>query len=162
MVSSLTEYPSPTSQSRTEDAILNRLNVIVSRIDSLAQVTHETRERLDRIEVHFDEVAIKQNQSLDSMEKRIEQGLDDRIQGKLPDMVRQVVQPEVGVLRAPLEAQSARLAAVENRLERVESIQVESMNALDVRFGDLAYQTRLALSAGGLVTLVAIMVVLLR
>ncbi len=162
MVTTLAEYPSTQYQSRTEDAILNRLNVIVSRIDSLAQVTHETRERLERVELHFDEAAVKQNQALDSMERRIEQGLDDRIQGKLPEMVRHVVQPEIGVLRAPLEAQSVRLAAVENRLERVESIQVESMNALDVRFGDLAYQTRLALSAGGLVTLGAIMVVLLR
>ena len=162
MVSSLSDYPSTQSQSRTEDAILNRLNVIVSRIDSLAQVTHETRERLDRVELHFDEVAVKHNQALDNMERRIEKGLDDRIQGKLPEMVRHVVQPEVGVLRAPLEAQSARLAAVESRLERVESIQVESMNTLDVRFGDLAYQTRLALSAGGLVSLGAIMVVLLR
>jgi hypothetical protein len=108
--------------------------------------------------MRFEESSARQRDAIESLERTLE----DRIQGRVGETVRSVVQPEVQALRPGIEAQAARLASVENRLERVETIQVESMNALDVRFGDLAFQTRLALSAGGLVTIGAMMVVLLR
>ena len=127
-------------------------------IDGLTQHSHDTHDRIERLEMRIEESSARQRESLESLERSIE----DRIQGRIGETVRSVVQPEVQVLRPGIEAQAARLASVENRLERVETIQVESMNALDVRFGDLAFQTRLALSAGGLVTIGAIMVMLLR
>jgi hypothetical protein len=108
--------------------------------------------------MRFEESAARQREAFE----RLERSLDERIQSRVGEGVRAVVQPEIQILRPGIEAQAARLVAVENRLERVETIQVESMNALDVRFGDLAFQTRLALSAGGLITIAAVMVMLLK
>ena len=152
----MTETNAPAG--RPSDELLSRLNLIASRIDGLTQHSHETHDRIERLEMRFEEGSARQREALES----IERALEERVQGRVADTVRAVVQPEVQALRPGIEAQAARLASVENRLERVETIQVESMNALDVRFGDLAFQTRLALSAGGLVTIGAIMVILLK
>ena len=140
------------------DELVRRLALIASRVEEVADTGHELRDRVVQLEHRLGGLAARQAAVADELEQR----LDERLTPKVADAVRQMVAPELAGLRAPLEAQAVRLAAVENRLERVETIQVESMNALDVRFGDLAYQTRLALSAGGLVTLAAILVVLLR
>jgi hypothetical protein len=137
---------------------MSRLSLIASRIDGLTQHSHDTHDRIERLEMRFEEGTARQRDAIESLER----ALDERVQGRVGEAVRAVVQPEVQALRPGIEAQAARLASVENRLERVETIQVESMNALDVRFGDLAFQTRLALSAGGLVTIGAMMVVLLK
>jgi hypothetical protein len=159
MVSTLPENPPPGApQPRPSDELVSRLSLIASRIDGLTQHSHDTHHRIDRLEMRFEESSARQREAIESLER----SLDDRIQSRLGDTVRTVLQPEVQVLRPGIEAQAARLVAVENRLERVETIQVESMNALDVRLGDLAFQTRLALSAGGLVTIGAIMVMLLK
>ena len=159
MVSTLPESTLPVPPpSRPSDELMSRLSLIASRIDGLTQHSHDTHDRIERLEMRFEESSARQRDAIEGLERTLE----DRLQGRIGETVRAVVQPEVQTLRPGLEAQAARLASVENRLERVETIQVESMNALDARFGDLAYQTRLALSAGGLVTLGAIMVVLLR
>ena len=159
MVSTLPENPLPSApQPRPSDELMSRLSVIASRIDGLTQHSHDTHDRIDRLEMRFEDSSARQREAIESLER----SLDDRMQGRLGEAVRTVLQPEVQGLRPGIEAQAARLAAVENRLERVETIQVESMNALDVRFGDLAFQTRLALSAGGLVTIGAVMVILLK
>jgi len=68
---------------------------------------------------------------------------------------------------AELAEATALTSGFLSQLERdLTSVSLSSLaricGALDVRFGDLAYQTRMALSAGGLVTLAAILVVLLR
>jgi hypothetical protein len=140
------------------DELVRRLGAIAARIEEVADNGQDIRERVTHLEQRIEEIAQRQMSAADVLEQR----LDERLTPRMTDAVRQSVGPELATFRAPLEAQAVRLAAVENRLERVETIQVESMNALDVRFGDLAYQTRLALSAGGLVTLAAILVVLLR
>ena len=140
------------------DELVRRLALIASRVEEVADTGHELRDRVVQLEHRLGGLAARQAAVADELEQR----LDERLTPKVADAVRQRVAPELAGLRAPLEAQAVRLAAVENRLERVETTQVESMNTLDVRFGDLAYQTRLALSAGGLVTLAAILVVLLR
>ena len=140
------------------DELLRRLALIAARVEQVADTGQELRDRVGQLEQRLDEMAARQAAAADGLE----QHLDERLTPRVADAVRQMVSPEFAGFRAPLEAQAVRLAAVENRLERVETIQVESMNTLDVRFGDLAYQTRLALSAGGLVTLAAILVVLLR
>ena len=159
MVSTMSEGPlSAPPTPRPSDELMSRLSLIASRIDGLTQHSHETHDRIERLEMRFEEGSARQREALES----IERALEERVQGRVADTVRAVVQPEVQALRPGIEAQAARLASVENRLERVETIQVESMNALDVRFGDLAFQTRLALSAGGLVTIGAIMVILLK
>ena len=159
MVSTLPESPLPTApQSRPSDELMSRLSLIASRIDGLTQHSHDTHDRIERLEMRFEESSARQREALEGFERT----LDERLQRGIGETVRSVVQPEISILRPGIEAQAARLAAVENRLERVETIQVESMNALDVRFGDLAFQTRLALSAGGLITIGAIMVMLLR
>ena len=158
MISTMPDSHLSPPQPRPSDELVSRLSLIASRIDGLTQHSHDTHDRIERLEMRIEESSARQRESLESLERSIE----DRIQGRIGETVRSVVQPEVQVLRPGIEAQAARLASVENRLERVETIQVESMNALDVRFGDLAFQTRLALSAGGLVTIGAIMVMLLR
>jgi hypothetical protein len=159
MVSTLSESSLPAAPpSRPSDELMSRLSLIASRIDGLTQHSHATHDRIERLEMRFEESSARQRDAIESLERTLE----DRVQGRVGETVRSVVQPEVQALRPGIEAQAARLASVENRLERVETIQVESMNALDVRFGDLAFQTRLALSAGGLVTIGAMMVVLLR
>jgi chromosome segregation ATPase len=161
MVSTLSDtpgIPSPPPLPRPSDELISRLSLIASRIDTLTDQGHDTRERIDRLERRFEESNARTRDAMEALDRTIE----DRLSTRLPETVRNVVQPEVQTMRPGLEAQAARLASVENRLERVETIQVESMNALDVRFGDLAFQTRLALSAGGLVTLGAMMVILLR
>jgi hypothetical protein len=159
MVAPMQEAPAPQGQqSRPSDELMSRLSLIASRIDGLTQHSHDTHDRIERLENKFEESSARQRDAIESLERTVE----DRIQMRVADGVRAVIQPEVQTLRPGIEAQAARMAAVENRLERVETIQVESMNALDVRFGDLAFQTRLALSAGGLVTLGAIMVILLK
>jgi hypothetical protein len=159
MVSTMSESTLPSAnQSRPSDELMSRLSLIASRIDGLTQHSHDTHDRMERLEMRFEEGSARQRDAIESLER----SLEDRVQGRVADTVRAVIQPEIQVLRPGIEAQAARLASVENRLERVETIQVESMNALDVRFGDLAFQTRLALSAGGLVTIGAIMVMLLK
>lgn len=158
MVAPLSDTDVAPGTPRSEDAVLSRLNQIATRLESLSHVSHETRERLDHLENRLDDANHRQQRSFE----QVEQNVEERLHSRLGDTVRAVIQPELGVIRPPIEAQAARLAAVESRLERVETIQVESMNALDVRFGDLAFQTRLALSAGGLVTLAAVMVLLLK
>jgi hypothetical protein len=140
------------------DELLRRLTAIAARIEEVADNGQDIRERVTHLEQRLEEVSQRQMSSADVLEQR----LDERLTPRVSEAVRQSIGPELASFRAPLEAQAVRLAGVENRLERVETIQVESMNALDVRFGDLAYQTRMALSAGGLVTLAAILVVLLR
>lgn len=147
-----------TPAARPSDELMSRLNLIASRIDGLTQHSHDTHDRIDRIERRIDEESSRSREAFD----RLQRDLDEKLTRQLTDSVRHGIQPEVQILRPSMEAQAARLAAVENRLERVETIQVESMNALDVRFGDLGFQTRLALSAGGLVTLGAIMDILLK
>ncbi len=141
-----------------DDPVLVRLNRVVARLDEAIEDNHVTRQRIDRLEMRLEETADRHQRAIEQLERTME----DRLQNKLGEGVKAAIQPELAVFRPPIEAQAARLAAVESRLERVETIQVESMNALDARFGDLAFQTRLALSAGGLVTLAAVMVVLLR
>ena len=148
-------HPAPT---RGEDPVLSRLNRVVQRLDEVLEDNRETRTRIERLEMRFEEGADRQQRAMEQLERNVEEKLASRV----GESVKAAVQPELSVFRPPIEAQAARLAAVESRLERVETIQVESMNALDARFGDLAYQTRLALSAGGLISLGAIMVVLLR
>ena len=140
------------------DELVRRLGAIAARIEEVADNGVDIRQRVTHLEERLEEIAQRQMGSADVLEQR----LDERLTPRVTDAVKQSVGPELAGFRAPLEAQAVRLASVENRLERVETIQVESMNALDVRFGDLAYQTRLALSAGGLVTLAAMLVVLLR
>jgi hypothetical protein len=140
------------------DELMRRLALIAARVEEVADTGHDLRDRVVQLEQRLDDMAARQAAAADGLE----QHLDARLTPRVADAVRQMVGPELAGFRAPLEAQAVRLAAVENRLERVETIQVESMNTLDVRFGDLAYQTRLALSAGALVTLAAILVVLLR
>src|SRR5581483_787094 len=127
-----------------DDPVLARLNQVVARLDEAIEDNHVTRQRIDRLEMRLEETADRHQRAIEQLERTME----DRLQTKLGEGVKAAIQPG--------------LAAVESRLERVETIQVESMNALDARFGDLAFQTRLALSAGGLVTLAAVMVVLLR
>ena len=146
------------AQRAPSDELIRRLGAIAARIEEVADTGQDMRERVTHLEQRIEEISQRQMSSADVLEQR----LDERLTPRMTEAVRQSVGPELATFRAPLEAQAVRLAAVENRLERVETIQVESMNALDVRFGDLAYQTRLALSAGGLVTLAAILVVLLR
>jgi len=159
MVSTLPESPLPAgTPPRPSDELMSRLSLIASRIDGLTQHSHDTHDRIERLEMRFEESSVRQRDAIESLERTLE----DRFQGRIGETVRAVVQPEVQALRPAIEAQAARLASVENRLERVETIQVESMNALDVRFGDLAFQTRLALAAGGLVTIGAMMVILLK
>ena len=158
MVTTMQDTPPSAAPSRPSEELMSRLSLIASRIDGLTEHSHDTHDRIERLEMRFEESSARQREAIESLER----SFDDRIQGRVADTVRAVVQPEVQVLRPGIEAQAARLASVENRLERVETIQVESMNALDVRFGDLAFQTRLALSAGGLVTIGAIMVILLK
>jgi hypothetical protein len=143
---------------RGEDPVLARLNRVVQRLDEVLEDNRETRNRIERLEMRFDEGSERQQKQIEALEH----SLEEKVSAKVGDAVRAAVAPELTVFRPPIEAQAARLAAVESRLERVETIQVESMNALDARFSDLAYQTRLALSAGGLISLAAIMVVLLR
>src|SRR5438477_12390050 len=157
MVSTLPESPLSTAP-RPSDELMSRLSLIASRIDGLTQHSHDTHDRMERLEMRVEESSARQRDALESLER----SLEDRVQLRTAETVRAVIQPEIQVLRPGIEAGAARLAPVENRLERVETIQVESMNALDVRFGDLAFQTRLALSAGGLVTIGAIMVILLK
>jgi len=140
------------------DELVRRLALIAARVEEAADTGNELRDRVGQLEQRLDEMAARQAASVDVLEHH----LDERLTPRVAEAVRQMVGPELAGFRAPLEAQAVRLAAVENRLERVETIQVESMNTLDARFGDLAYQTRLALSAGALVTLAAILVVLLR
>jgi hypothetical protein len=140
------------------DELVRRLGAIAARIEEVADNGQDIRERVTHLEQRLEEMSQRQMSAADVLEQR----LDERLTPRVTDAVKQSVGPELATFRAPLEAQAVRLAGIENRLERVETIQVESMNALDVRFGDLAYQTRLALSAGGLVTLAAILVVLLR
>jgi DNA repair exonuclease SbcCD ATPase subunit len=152
----MTETNAPAT--RPSDELMSRLNLIASRIDGLTQHSHDTHDRIERLERRFDEEASRHRESFDQLER----SLEDKLSHRLTDSVRAGIAPEIQILRPSMDAQSARLASVENRLERVETIQVESMNALDVRFGDLGFQTRLALSAGGLVTLGAIMVILLK
>ena len=159
MVSTLPEsHPPGPSPARPSDELMSRLSLIASRIDGLTQHSHDTHDRIERLEMRIEESSARQREALESFER----ALEERIQGRVGEAVRLVVQPEIQLLRPAIEAQAARMAAVENRLERVETIQVESMNALELRFGDLAFQTRLALSAGGLVTIGAVMVMLLR
>lgn len=143
---------------RVDEAMIARLTQITHRLDQIAQDGHETRERLERLDARLEEAGRQQRQTAEEVERRS----DERIRARVSEAVKSVVQPEISLLRPPVEAQAARLAAVEARLERVETIQVESMNALDVRFGDLGFQTRVALAGGGLISLGAIMVVLLR
>lgn len=140
------------------DDLVRRLGAIAARIEEVADTGVDMRDRVTHLEQRIEEIAQRQISAPEVLEQR----LDERLTPRVIEAVKQSVGPELASFRAPLEAQAVRLASVENRLERVETIQVESMNALDVRFGDLAYQTRLALSAGGLVTLAAILVVLLR
>lgn len=155
MVSTLSDVPGiPSPLPRPSDDLMNRLSLIASRIDTLTDQGHDTRDRIDRLDRRVEESSGR----MEALERTIE----DRLTIRLPEAVRDAVQPEIQSLRPGIDAQAGRLAAVENRLERVETIQVESMNALDARFGDLGFQTRLALSAGGLVTLGAMMVMLLR
>lgn len=154
----LDNSPSPTLAQRGEDPVLSRLNRVVERLDEVLEEGRQTRTRVERLEMRFEESNERNQRAIEQLERSMEEKLGSRI----GDSVKSAVQPELAVFRPPIEAQATRLAAVESRLERVETIQVESMNALDARFGDLAYQTRLALSAGGLITLGAIMVVLLR
>lgn len=149
--------PAP-APARGEDPVLTRLNRVVQRLDDVIEDNRETRTRIERLEMRFDESQERQQRQLEQLEQNIQENLGARV----GETVKAAVAPELTVFRPPIEAQAARLAAVESRLERVETIQVESMNALDSRFSDLAYQTRLALSAGGLISLAAIMVVLLR
>ena len=161
MVAPMQDAPAPQAAppaSRPSDELMSRLSLIASRIDGLTQHSHDTHDRIDRLEMRVEESAARQREALESLER----SLEDRVQSRVSEGVRAVVQPEVQVLRPGIEAQAARLVAVENRLERVETIQVESMNALDQKFVDLAYQTRLALSAGGLITIAAVMVMLLK
>ena len=141
-----------------EAPLLNRLNTIVSRVEDLSDSIREHQEKIADLGHRMDDNSYKTQQAMEHMQRQIE----ERLQTGLGEVIRANVQPELATLRAPMEAQSVRLAAVETRLERVETIQVESMNALDVRFADLGFQTRLALSGGGLVTLAAILIVLLR
>jgi ElaB/YqjD/DUF883 family membrane-anchored ribosome-binding protein len=143
---------------RGEDPLLTRLNRIIGRLDEVIEDGNLARTKLDRLDVRIEESLETQRRALEQLERNV----DEKVQARVTEGVRAALQSEIGVLRPPIEAQAARLAAVENRLERVETIQVESMNALDARFGDLAAQTRIALAAGGLIALGAIMVVLLR
>ena len=152
------EVAAPSPPRAPSDELIRRLGAIAARIEEVADNGQDIRERVTHLEQRIDEIAQRQMSSADVLEQR----LDERLTPRVTDAVKQSVGPELAGFRAPLEAQAVRLAAVENRLERVETIQVESMNALDARFSDLAYQTRLALSAGGLISLAAIMVVLLR
>ena len=138
--------------------VLNRLNTVVQRVEELADSIREHQDKITDLGHRLDDNTYRQQQALEHLQHQME----ERLQTGLGDTIRAAVQPEVTTVRAPLEAQAVRLAAVENRLERVETIQIESMNALDTRFADLGFQTRLALSAGGLVTLAAILIVLLR
>lgn len=155
IIESPTSAPSPRAG---DDPVLARLNRVVQRLDEVLEDNRETRTRIERLEMRFDETAERQQRAMEQLERNVE----EKISSRIGESVKGAVQPELSVFRPPIEAQATRLAAVESRLERVETIQVESMNALDARFGDLAYQTRLALSAGGLISLGAIMVVLLR
>ncbi|MBM4419504.1 MAG: hypothetical protein FJ033_14510 [Chloroflexi bacterium] len=154
-VATATEAPAPPKPS---EELVRRLNQIASQIDDVIDVHRVSHERMTMLEQRIDDMGQRQMRTFDTLEQRLEERLSPRIS----DSVRSYVQPELAGFRAPLEAQAVRLAAVENRLERVESIQVNSMNALDVRFGDVAYQTRLALAAAGLVSLAGMLVVLLR
>ena len=158
MVAPAIDNPTQAPAPRGEDPVLARLNRVVQRLDEVLEDNRETRTRIDRLEMRFEENVEQQQRALEQLEKSVE----EKVGARVGESVRSVVQPELSVFRPPIEAPAARLAAVESRLERVETIQVESMNALDARFSDLAYQTRLALSAGGLISLAAIMVVLLR
>jgi DNA repair exonuclease SbcCD ATPase subunit len=150
--------PATSSTPRGEDPVLSRLNRVVQRLDEVLEDNRETRTRIERLEMRFDEGSERQQRAMEQLERNVE----EKLGGRIGESVKSIMQPELATFRPPIEAQAARLAAVESRLERVETIQVESMNALDSRFTDLAYQTRLALSAGGLISLAAIMVVLLR
>ena len=158
MVAPAIDAPAPASAPRGDDPVLARLNRVVQRLDEVIEDNRETRTRIERLEMRVDESQERQQRQLEQLEQSIQENVGSRV----GESVRAAVAPELTVFRPPIEAQAARLAAVESRLERVETIQVESMNALDARFSDLAYQTRLALSAGGLISLAAIMVVLLR
>ena len=158
MVALAIDAPAAPAAPRGEDPVLSRLNRVVQRLDEVIEDNRETRTRIERLEMRFDESQERQQKQLEQLETNIQEKLGARV----GESVKAAVAPELTVFRPPIEAQAARLAAVESRLERVETIQVESMNALDARFSDLAYQTRLALSAGGLNSLAAIMVVLLR
>lgn len=158
LVAPAIDAPVAAASARGEDPVLSRLNRVVQRLDEVLEESRETRTRIERLEMRFDESQERQQRAIETLE----QGIEERLGAKVGATVKAAVAPELVVFRPPIEAQAARLAAVESRLERVETIQVESMNALDARFSDLAYQTRLALSAGGLISLAAIMVVLLR
>ena len=157
-VDTTNEEAPPSPPRPPSDELARRLGAIAARIEEVADNGQDIRQRVTHLEQRLEEMAQRQMSAADVLEQR----LDERLTPRMTEAVKESVGPELATFRAPLEAQAVRLAAVENRLERVETIQVESMNALDVRFGDLAYQTRLALSAGGLVTLAAILVVLLR
>jgi len=158
MVAPALEGPITPPSRGADDPVLARLSRVVQRLDDVIEDGQATRARLDRLEMRLEETSDRHQRAIEQLERNVE----EKMQSRLTESVKGAIQPELSVFRPPIEAQAARLAAVESRLERVETIQVESMNALDARFGDLAFQTRLALSAGGLVTLGAVMVVLLR
>src|SRR4051794_39540322 len=114
--------PTATSQSaqRGEDPVLSRLNRVVQRLDEAMEENRENRTRVERIEMRIEESSERQQRAMEQLERNME----EKLGGRIGESVRGIVQPELAVSRPPIEAQAARLAAVESRLERVETIQV--------------------------------------
>src|SRR5438105_8619064 len=110
MVAPMQETAPQAQQPRPSDELMSRLSLIASRIDGLTQHSHDTHDRIERLEMRFEESSVRQRDAIESLERTLE----DRFQGRIGETVRAVVQPEVQALRPAIEAQAARLAPVEN------------------------------------------------
>src|SRR5438105_15398977 len=110
MVAPMQETAPQAQQPRPSDELMSRLSLIASRIDGLTQHSHDTHDRIERLENRFEESSARQREAIESLERTVE----DRIQSRVADGVRAVIQPEVQTLRPGIEAQAARMAAAEN------------------------------------------------
>src|SRR2546428_10419641 len=91
MVSTLPENPLPSApQPRPSDELMSRLSVIASRIDGLTQHSHDTHDRIDRLEMRFEDSSARQREAIESLER----SLDDRMQGRLGEAGRTGLQAE--------------------------------------------------------------------
>src|SRR6187200_1836005 len=95
MVSSLPETSLCPPPSRPSDELMSRLSLIASRIDGLTQHSHDTHDRIERLEMRFEESSARQRDAIESLERT----LDERVQGRIGETVRSVVQPEIQTLR---------------------------------------------------------------
>ena len=63
---------------------MSRLSLIASRIDGLTQHSHDTHDRIERLESKFEESSARQRDSIEQLERTIE----ERIQTRVADGVR--------------------------------------------------------------------------